>query len=454
MRPKKSIAALALALACMGASPLFAAQAPTPVSIALSQHEAQWQVRYSLSKPASALRFEREDSKGTRAATWQPVDPALTVAVMDGEEVVRRSDGKPFSEAVFRMAPHYIQMDKDYAPFSPFGDGGLLIYTGRFHACADKCTGEESFHTSLRPPAGAHAIFNGQVVDSVEFEDRNDGTNLYVGRAEPVATKDVVAVIDPTLPQDVRARLDSLLPRLMAFYGQEFGVLETRPMLFASNDARHPGGGYGYQGGTLPGQIFAHRYGDNAAFGTPEFLARQDWFFAHEAAHLYQHYPSLADEGDSWIHEGGADALAAVALQSLAVIDREAVRSRLETSVENCAAGLAKSPLRKSHVDGNFDSFYSCGFVMQMAVDAAARRASGDKCALACVWRDFQAQVKAGAPWSTDTFIAAAAKHTDEKAAAFLRAVTNEAPAQPREMLRNGLAQAGWELAPAPVAER
>jgi hypothetical protein len=70
------------------------------------------------------------------------------------------------------------------------------------------------------------------------------------------------------------------------------------------------------------------------------------------------------------------------------------------------------------------------------------------------VWRDFQAQVKAGAPWSTDTFIAAAAKHTDEKAAAFLRAVTNEAPAQPREMLRNGLAQAGWELAPAPVAER
>jgi len=450
MRPKKLIACLALG--CLGSSPLLAAPSPTPVSIALSQHEAQWEVRYSLPKPVAELRFEREDRKGTRASTWQAVDPALAVSVVDGEEVVRRSDGKPFSEAAFRMAPLYIQMDKDYAPFSPFGDGGLLIYTGRFHACAEKCTGEESFHTSLQPPAGAHAIFNGKVVDSLDFEDRNDGTNVYVGRAEPVATPDVVAVIDPTLPQDVRTRLDSLLPRLMAFYGKEFGVLETRPMLFASSDANHPGGGYGYQGGTLPGQVFVHRYGQNAAFGTPEFLARQDWFFAHEAAHLYQHYPSLADEGDSWIHEGGADALAAVALQSLDVIDEDAVKSRLQSSSDTCAAGLSKAPLRKSHVDGNFDSFYSCGFVMQMAVDAAAKRASDGKCGLPCVWRDFQAKVSAGAPWSTDTFIGVAAERIDKNTAKFLLAVAGEAPTQPADVLRGGLAQAGWTLADASAA--
>jgi hypothetical protein len=450
MRSKKLIACLVLG--CASASPLHAAaKTPAPVAIALAQRDAQWEVRYALAKPASALRFEREDRKGTRASTWQPVDPALTVSVVDGEEVVRRGDGKPFREAAFRMAPLYLQMDKDYAPFSPFGDGGLLIYTGRFHACAEKCTGEESFHTTLQPPAGAHAIFNGQVDDAVDFEDRNDGTNVYVGRAEPVATPDVVAVIDPTLPQDVRTRLDSLLPRLMAFYGKEFGVLQTRPMLFASNDANHPGGGYGYQGGTLPGQVFVHRYGQNAAFGTPEFLARQDWFFAHEAAHLYQHYPALADEGDSWIHEGGADALAAVALQSLGVIGPEAVKSRLESSVETCATGLGKSPLRQSHVDGNFDSFYSCGFVMQMAVDAAARRASAGQCGLACVWRDFQARVGAGAPWSTDTFLAVAAKRTDDDTAKFLRAVAGEKPAQAAELLRGGLAQAGWTLGDAPA---
>jgi hypothetical protein len=90
---------------------------------------------------------------------------------------------------------------------------------------------------------------------------------------------------------------------------------------------------------------------------------------------------------------------------------------------------------------------------MQMAVDAAARRASGDKCALACVWRDFQAQVKAGAPWSTDTFIAAAAKRTDEATAEFLRTVASETPPSPDVTLRDGLALAGWAL-PGVVAER
>ena len=437
-----------LVLACTVGTPSFAAEIPPPVAIDLSQHGTQWEVRYTLPHPASAMRFVRVDRKGTRASTWSPVDPAFKLALEDGEEVVRRADGASFRQAAFRMAPQYIELEKDYAPFSPFGDGGLLIYTGRFHACADKCTGEETFHLTLQPPAGAHAIVKGTVVESVDFEDRDDGTNVYVGRAEPVSTPDVVAMIDPTLPEDVRTRLDSLLPRLMAFYGHEFGVLSTRPMLFASNDAAHPGGGYGYQGGTLPGQVFVHRYGQNAAFGTPEFLARQDWFFAHEAAHPYQHYPALADEGDSWIHEGGADALAAVALQALGVIDAQAVQSRLQTSIEACASGIAKAPLRRAHIDGSFDSFYQCGFVMQMAVDAAARRASNGACGLACVWRDFQARVAAGEAWDTDTFIAAARKRTDERTAQFLRAVANETPAQPADLLRAGLTRSGLTLAP------
>ena len=65
---------------------------------------------------------------------------------------------------------------------------------------------------------------------------------------------------------------------------------------------------------------------------------------------------------------------------------------------------------------------------MQMAVDAAAKRASDGKCGLACVWRDFQAKVGAGAPWNSDTFIAVAAERTDKGTAKFLRAIAGEAP--------------------------
>jgi hypothetical protein len=368
----------------------------------------------------------------------------MRIALEDGEEVVRRVDGASFDRVAFRMTPRYVELEKDYAPFAPFGDGGLLIHSGRFHACAERCAGGETWRMAVLPPAGAHAIVGGKVVEAARFEDGGDGTNVYVGRATPVATGDVVAVIDRAFPAATRARLESLLPRLTAFYGREFGALGQRPMLFASRDRAHPGGGYGFQGGTLPGQVFMHLYGDNPAFNTHEFAARLDWFFAHEAAHLYQGYPALADTGESWIHEGGADALAAVALQALGVVGPEAVEARLQSSVDACATGIARHPLKRAHVEGSFDTFYACGFVMQMAVDAAARRASDGACGLVCVWRDFQAQVAAGEGWNTGTFAAVVERRADVAAAEFVRTVAGEVPADPAALLREGLARAGW----------
>jgi len=455
MRPIHLIASLVLAL-----SPVLPSRAAEPVpaagpevAIDLLPADAQWEVRYALPAPATALRFVRVDREGHRAARWTPVDPAFAIALEGDEEVVRRRDGKSFDHAAFRMLPRYVALEKDYAPFSPFGDGGLLVHTGRFHACIDRCAGGERFRVSLQPPAGAHAIVDGRVVAAVRIDDGDAGTNVYVGSAEPVATKDVVAVVDRAFPQATRARLESLLPRLMAFYGGEFGALQERPMLYASHGADYDGSGYGMQGGTLPGQVFMHMYGSIPESAAPAFAGRLDWFFAHEAAHLYQHYPELEDTGDSWIHEGGADAMAAIALQSLGIVDEVALEAKLQASVEACAKGIAGHPLAVAHEHGAFDAFYACGFVMQMAVEAGARRASHGQCGLACVWRDFQRRVAAGAPWNTDTFVAVAADRTDADTVRFLRDAAGTVPAQPAAFLREGLARAGRPLPPpAPVA--
>ncbi|GAB3750419.1 hypothetical protein [Lysobacter olei] len=451
MKLKSLLGCMSLTLAAACALPLHAEEAPSSVGIHLVSQGGQWEVRYALPRPARTLRFVRVDQKGNRAKTWTPVDPELTIALEGGEEVIRRTDGAAFDHVAFRMSPRYMTLEKDYAPFAPFGDGGLLIHSGRFHACVDRCVGGESFRLSLQPPTGAHGIVHGQVVPTIRIEDSGDGTNLYVGRALPVATPDVVAVIDAAFPADTRGRLESLLPRLMAFYGHEFGVLSSRPMLFASRDEAHPDGGYGFQGGTLPGQVFMHLYGRHEAFKTAAFASRLDWFFAHEAAHLYQRFAPLADAGDSWIHEGGADALAAVALQALGVVERGAVEARLQSSLGTCAAGIGQHALTQAHVDGSFEASYACGFVMQMAVDAAAMRASQGACGLACVWREFQAKVAAGAAWNTTTFIDVAAQRVDSRTVRFLRDVAYEVPAQPDALLRDGLVKAGWTL-PAPAS--
>ena len=44
----------------------------------------------------------------------------------------------------FTLTPTYRHLSKDYAPFSPFSDGGLLFHSGRFFACADECADSDN----------------------------------------------------------------------------------------------------------------------------------------------------------------------------------------------------------------------------------------------------------------------------------------------------------------------
>jgi len=446
------LACIALPGAAVAAQDRHDSDARAMPGIALSRaDDGRWVAGYELPVPSTGLRFERVDPQPTRVRDWMPLDPAFQLLVEDGAEVVRRRDGTAFTQVALAMKPLYVQMEKDYAPFSPFGDGGLLIHTGRFHACALPCAdaGTPAWRVRLAPPRGEHAIVAGRTVAAVDFIDRDDGTNLYVGKAVPVETADVIAVIDPTMPAGIRERLASLLPRLMAFYGDALGVLPQKPMLFASRDAAHPGGGYGYQGGTLPGQVFMHVYGRHPAFDTPAFATRMDTFFAHEAAHMYQHYPALADGADAWIHEGGADALAAVALLRLGESDAAATDARVADARDACAASLAAGPLSEAGARGDFDAYYRCGFVLQMAVDATVRRASHGACGLPCVWRDFQARVRGGKPWNADTFIEAVSAQAGAAAADFLRTVVAGKADVPAGLLDDGLRAAGWVLRPA-----
>ncbi|MBB5519935.1 hypothetical protein FHS62_002765 [Amphiplicatus metriothermophilus] len=93
-----------------------------------------WRVEYELASPATRMGFVRIPNDW-RARHWKPADEALEIAHVDGESFVRRKDGAAFRRAAFDVPARYRHLPKDYAPFSPFSDGGLLIHTGQFHAC-------------------------------------------------------------------------------------------------------------------------------------------------------------------------------------------------------------------------------------------------------------------------------------------------------------------------------
>ncbi len=437
---------LVLLLALSGAA--LHAQSTTLPKIDLARHDADWRVTYTFEAPATSMQFARVDTQGNRAYMWTPVDAAFEIARVDGVEIVRRFDGASFTQAAFDMVPRYVPLEKDYAPFSPFGDGGLLIHTGRFFACAPACgDGVLTWNVSITPPAGSHVIHDGRISDQpLSFVDRDSGTNLYVGAAKPIENDHVVAVIDDAFPRQARDQLTQLFPRLMDFYAERLGTLPAKPMLFASNDEKHPGGGFGHQGGILPGQVFVHLYGRQKNDDPAAFADGLSAFFAHEAGHLYQRYENSQDH-NAWMHEGGADAFSLLALSELNLLSPEARLARTRDALDACADGIAGFALDASARRGKFDNYYRCGMLMHLAVDAAARRRSEGACDLFCVWREFHVRLKAGQPWSEATYLAVVADLGDVRTAQFIRELATKRQRDPATFLHAGLKSAGVEVA-------
>ena len=423
-----------------------AASAELP-TIELERHGDAWRATYVFAHPVREMRFARTDAQGNRAALWTPLDEDVAISVENGEEVVRRRDGESFDDVVFSMAPRYVKLEKDYAPFSPFGDGGLLIHTGRFFACAPRCDDAASpaWTFSVRAPKGSHVLQGGKTHKRrAEFVERDSGSNIYVGTADPIETSHVLAVVDETLPSATRTMLEETFPRLMDFYAARLGALSAKPMMFASRDTKHPGHGYGAQGGILPGQVFIHFYGQPPEPADPRAAAEElRGFFAHEAGHLYQRYEDGQSEADAWLHEGGAEAFSLLALEQLGLADAKYRHARIAEALQQCASGAKNLVLRESAAKGVFDNYYRCGLLMQLAVDGAARRQSAGSCDLFCVWRVFLDRVDAGADWSAETFYATVDELAGKTTGRFLREAAMQPHADPRAFFAEGLDAAG-----------
>ncbi len=275
------------------------------IALAPADEAGRWRVSYALDAPAESLHLVRVPDD-VRTRRWRAVNPVFELIHQDGRDIIRRRDGQAFTEAAFTVEASYVSLLKDYAPFSPFGDGGLLIHSGRFHAWPGGCAEAEDcerWRVRVTPPRGADVLLNGvRRTGRTATEDTGDGTNIYVGKGAILDLPLFLAVIDTTLPAPIREKLDMLFPELMRYYAREMRPLGERPMLFVSRGPGTPEGGHGSQGGTLPGQVFMHFYGETDIAADIDTWV--PWFFAHEAGHLFQKVREV-EEAESWLHEGG-----------------------------------------------------------------------------------------------------------------------------------------------------
>lgn len=381
------VAHFLLAITCIVSGAAQAAS-PTPEILVTALRGQQWQVRYDFAQAVDKLefKFSPDDSRGR---TWLP-DQGFEIVTTDRGEIARRKDGAPFSTVRFRMSPAYSVLPKAYAPFSPFGDGGMLFHTGRFFACQDRCPDDASWSMYLWAAAEDQIIVNGKAVKAeARWIDADDGRSVYVGNSVPQQSADFIAVLDAALPERIRSQLLAQLPDFMHLFSGKLGALPTRPMLYVSYDASHPKG-WGRQGGVLPAQVFIHFYGGKwpAEMEKPGFTDDLAWHIAHEAAHLYQRHTSTTS-GDEWITEGSAEAFAAMALSA----DASAyVQSVEDKALVQCRELLKGRSVRDAIAAGTFDVAYSCGMLINLAIDSKIRLDTKHD-GLYAVWRNYLRRV-------------------------------------------------------------
>jgi len=374
---------LLLAITCL-VSGLVQAASPTPEILVTALKGMQWQVRYDFAQPVDKLEF-KSSPDDSRSRTWLP-DQGFEIVTTDHGEVARRKDGAQFRTVRFRMSPTYSVLPKEYAPFSPFGDGGMLFHTGRFFACQDRCPADAAWTMYLSAATEDQIILDGKALKAqAHWTDRDDGRSIYVGKNAPQQTADFIAVLDTALPERIRSQLLAQLPEFMHLFSGKLGVLPIRPMLFVSYDVSHPKG-WGRQGGVLPGQVFVHFYGSKwpAEMEKPGFPDDLAWHFAHEAAHLYQGSTST-ESGDAWITEGGAEAFAAMAMRA----DASAyVQLNQEEALGKCREFLKGRSVHDAIAAGTYDAAYSCGMLINLAIDSKVRLVTKHD-GLYAVWRNY-----------------------------------------------------------------
>jgi hypothetical protein len=343
-----------------------------------------WTVDYAFPAPVRAVAFRH---KRIARDQWRAVDPPG--AAITGRFVTA---AQPFTRLRIQMTTSTVQPDKEYRPFYRYADRGLLAYTGQLGVVRASCdTGDcpggeglslgADYEGALTLLAGAGervVVFGKSPAAEASVALTNDGTYAYFGTLAPVETASFVGVLDGGMPDWMRSRVSSDLPRLFDLYAARFGALDApKPTVFLTFAARDHGVSLG--GGvlrphlvTLDLELEGARLDD-----TTRTRLDIDRLVAHEAAHFWnadQHVRG-GDPGGGWLDEGGADALAARVLHATGVLDDAAYRATLSEAASECALWLSGGePLTAATRPGHARALYVCGSTLSLVAEGAVRR--------------------------------------------------------------------------------
>ena len=385
-----------------------------PVAMSLSQGaQSLWKLdlKLSESKDTDILTSERvmifsRSAGDYRSQRFKHLSGAVTLERIGGFDTLVFAPGE--TQASFEITPLPVTINGTYDPFIDFSDGGLAIYLGAFELLPVATTkavvelsGDVDNWSGEQLPLPIHVktsntlIVNGEYISDgeVELTIQGGAPYAYTGPSRISRGSSYVGVVDSGLPSWILDSFDDDLAQLFDFYEGAFGASlpKLATLLFAFGGAESPG--LSNTGGVLPGgQIVLDVSGELMMTPEPRIAGYLKWFLAHEAAHLFQNNSGLngySDQSDSWISEGGANAMVDVAFTRMDGIDQNVRQARMGQAYDACIQSIQGTNMTEL-IRRNDQSHYDCGQVLWWIADASVSQAD-----IFGIWNEMASNVKA-----------------------------------------------------------
>jgi hypothetical protein len=341
---------IVLLCACGCARAALPERAPLDATLRLTHVAADtWRAEYRFAEPVLAVDLAAA-AGGYRASAWRLDDPHLTLAAADGRETID-GHGKSFSTLALTVTRWALPIAKSYIPFDRFSDGGTVMFLGYFDGTAQQPAGRRKLRLTVRL-----AGLPGETVIAPEPTRASGLAYAYFGPAVAVGAGRARLIVDPLTPPELARVLTSTITTLSQYYeGALHRKLGYVPLVMLSI-ADTTQDGVSSKGGAIGTQIVLRLAGRGLLQPSAALNNRLTWLVAHELAHLWQLSAAHGGigEGDEWIHEGGAEALALAALERSGLLAPAQAQAFASGLLEECSA-----------LHGNIEAvrgMYACGY--------------------------------------------------------------------------------------------
>ena len=343
--------------------------------------DGQWRVDYVFETPQTVLAFPRSTGD-YRRRTWRAEAGTPDIERIEGADAIVFD--KPSLTASFEVTPYARRLPRDYTPFLKFSNGEGAIFLQQFEVDAFERREDLVEASSDRDVEGLALRFGARVIseksllmNGVEHQGQveyiaevGDQEYIYIGNLPLEQGESYIGVIDPELPAHIRESFDDDLARIFAALEERWGfaLAKKSTVYFAFGGTRFEG--LSTSGSVAGGDTLVLRASGKELLEPDETVRRRIlWFFAHEAAHLFEGGRGMAvgSNSQAWWHEGSADAMAHDLLSHLGVDSEAYLLKAYRQRIDECGVELERQPL----IGAWGQVPYICGDLVAIIADSA-----------------------------------------------------------------------------------